>query len=390
MNSAIKTLIFFLAITLPFQFISAIGIGPGSTNIDFSPGLTQDLTFVALNNGGYDMVYNIYTAGELAPYINCSEKSLTMEVGDKKYFSCKLSLPDQLSPGAHIGKVGIVEYKGKQAGQVSVLAAVESRITVSVSYPDFYLALSISADNVKINEKETFNVTVKNWGKDNVTLKIPIQILSSEGQIVSTAITNEETIAPLKETKLFADWTANVPSGKYTAFADYQGFNASKEFLVGDFLINIVNFTTDVTEGELGKFELSLQSMWPEPITFKSKIEVLDGLGNSMGVKDDEFIIRSWESGLFKILWENPLNASNDYTAKVTVLYGNKTAEKNFNFEVKKKSAISSIDGNKMLIYALSIVIIGLVGVIFYNFIRNWRIKNNRKDITIKHHSHTK
>lgn len=384
-----KTIVFLILLfASSFPLVSALGIGPGYVGIDFSPGITRDMTFVAINNGAEDMIYKVYASGEISQYITCSDQFIDLDVGEKQYFTCTITLPSALAPGANEGRIGIIESKSVAEGQISVLSAVESRIVVNVPYPDFYLAMTLYANNVKINEKETFKVKVKNWGKDAVTLKIPISVISSDGKVMATATTNQATIEPLREAELTADWIANIPSAKYTALADYQGFNSSADFFVGDYLINIMNLSADINKGELGKFDLYLQSMWPDPITFKSEIEVFDILGNSQGVKEDELIIRSWESGAFKILWDKPINESGEYTANVTISYGNKTSQEDFKFRVKDKSIASSMDKDKLVIYGLSAVVFVLVVVILWKFLILPKILLRKGNIKIKKHFH--
>lgn len=372
-----------LLLVYGISLVSAIGIGPGKVPIDFVPNLQQDMSFVALNNGDTDITYKIYTSGDLGKYINCSVPSLFLKVGESKHFICTIKLPNELPPGSNEGRVGIVEAKDVKLGQVSVLSAVESRIIVSVAYPDFYLAMSIDAQNIKKNEEELFKVHVKNWGKENVTLAAPIKILDANGKFVAQVLTTEEDIPKLGEADLYAAWKANVDSGKYTALAYYNEFNASKDFLVGEYLINIINLTSDITEGEIGKFELNLQSMWPEAITFNSELEVFDNNHTSLGSKTDEFIIRQWQEGMFKILWDKPISPAGTYNAHVKITYGNKTTEKNFDFQVKKKPVVQMISDNKTLVYSLIGIILLLLIFIIYKVIRDYM---NRKSKSHIHH----
>jgi len=359
--------------------VSAIGMGPGKYAVDFSPGASQTLGYTALNNGDTPATYNTYVKGELAEYITCSPKSISLKAQERSGFSCIINMPSYLEPGPHQASVGIIESSPENVGQIAVLSAVESHLTVNVPYPDFYVAMEISVNNTKINEPTKINVKVKNWGKESANMQIPIQIMSGK-EVVGNVMTDTKFIETMKEETFNIDWVANVAdAGKYTAIANLvyndKTFTASTSFLIGDLIINIVNLTSEMYPGEIGKFDLILQSMWSEPVDVNVGIEVLkDNI--SLGSKTEKFSINGFEEKDFKIFWDTPLQEAGKYQAKVKLNYNNTEKESLFNFEIKNRGE-SKIGIMAVVVGLVIIFVLIILAVLF--FIRKGIMKKNRK-----------
>jgi len=359
--------------------VSAIGLGPGKYEVDFSSGTSQILSFTVLNNADTPNSYRVYTKGELGEDITCSPDFVSLKARETGRFSCTLKMPNYLEPGPHRALIGIIESVPGNVGQIAVLSAVESRLTVNVPYPDFYVTIALSVNNTKINEPTNIQVKVKNWGKEDVTSKIPIKIMSGE-DIVGNVITNEKFIESMKEETFNVEWVANVANaGKYNAVAnlvhDDKTFNASKSFLVGDLIVDIVNLTSDIYPGEIGKFNLILQSMWSEPVDVDVEIEVLKD-NVSLGSKKEKFSINGFEEKNLKIFWDTPLQEVGVYQAKVNLNYANKEKESLFNFEVKKREEVKKL--TPIVLFSFIAILIIMVFVIFF-FIRKGITKKSRK-----------
>jgi len=359
--------------------VSAIGMGPGKYAIDFSPGASQTLGYTALNNGDTPITYNTYVKGELAEYITCSPKSISLKAQERSGFSCIINMPSYLEPGPHQASIGIIESVPESVGQIAVLSAVESHLTVNVPYPNFYVAIEISVNNTKINQPTKIRVKVKNWGKESVNIQVPIQIMFGK-DVVGNVMTDTKFIETMKEETFNVDWVANVAgAGKYNAVAnlvhDDKTFTASTSFLVGDLIINIVNLTSEMYPGEIGKFDLILQNMWSEPVDFNVGVEVLKE-NISLGSKTEKFSITGFEEKDFKIFWDTPLQEAGNYQARVKLKYNNTEKESLFNFEVKNREE-SKLGGIVVVIGLVIILILIILAVLF--FIRKEIIKKNRK-----------
>ena len=343
-------------------------MGPGKYETTFAPGESQTFTFSALNNADTPNTYKVYVKGELAEYITCSPESISLKARETSRFSCTIIMPSYLEPGAHQTSIGIIESVPGSVGQIAVLSAVESRLTVNVPYPDFYVTIGLSVNNTKINEPTNIKVSVKNLGKESATIKVPIKIMSGE-EVIGNVITEEKVIGAMKEETFNVEWTANVANaGKYTAVASLahedKTFSASTSFLVGDLIMNIVNLTSEMYAGEIGRFDLRLQNLWSEPVNFDVEIEVLkDSI--SLGSKKETFDINGFEEKDFKIFWDTPLTEAGNYQAKVKLKYGDKEKESLFDFEVKNRKGGKTI--GMMAVFGLAaILVIIILAVLFF------------------------
>jgi len=356
--------------------ISAIGLGPGRYSTDFSSGASQKFDFIAVNSLDKSVVFKVYVKGELKDYVTCDTESIPLNAKERKSFSCTIKMPSYLEPGPHQALIGVIESAPEgSAGQISVLSAIESRLIVNAPYPGFYVAIQISANNTKINEPASITVKVKNWGQNDATIKVPVDIMSGD-KVVGTVTTDEKFIETMQEETFNVNWVANVAdSGKYIAVAnlvqDNQKFNASTSFLVGDLVMNIVNFTSEMYKGEIGKFDMKLQNMWSEPVSFDLEISILKD-DKSIGSKKDKFDINGFEEKDFKIFWDTPLQESGNYKANVTLKYNGKESSSLFDFKVRSREA--SDKKNIIVISVIILIAVIIVGVILFNlnkFLKN-------------------
>jgi len=377
----VSAFLIILSFVLIASNISAIGLGPGGYETTFSPGASQKFDFTALNNGKNPVTYNVYVKGELKDDITCSPNSLSLKGGAMGGFSCTLIMPNSLEPGPHKAAIGIIESAPSGGvGQISVLSAVEARLTVNVPYPGFYVSIKLSANNTEINKPTNIQVKVKNLGKDNITTQIPIEIMSGE-EIVGNAMTDEKFIESMKEETFNVVWVANVANaGKYTAVANLvhedKTFNASTSFMVGDLIINIINLTSEIYPGEIGKFNLTLQNMWSEPVDSNVEIDVLKN-NTLLGSKNDTLSMKGFEKKDFKIFWDTPLQETGVYQAKVKLKYGGKEKESLFDFEVKNRE-----EGKKMgmaAVFGLAAILVIIILAVLFLIMRRITKKSRKK-----------
>jgi len=378
----IPAFLIIFSFVLVLSNVSAIGFGPGKYEIVFSPGESQTLGFTALNNADTPIVYNVYTKGELAEYITCSSSSLSLKARETARFSCILNMPESLGPGPHLASVGIIESApSSSVGQIAVLSAVESRLTINVPYPNFYISLGLSVNNTNINEPASIQVKAKNLGGDNITIQIPIEIMFGE-EVVGNVMTEEKFIESMKEETFDVEWVADVANaGKYDAVAslvrDGETFSASKSFLVGDLIVNIINLTSEIYPKEIGAFNLSLQNMWSESVDVDVEIEVLKD-NVSLGLKKEAISIEGFKEKSFKIFWDTPLQEIGVYQAKVHIYYGDKEKEALFDFEVKNREETKK--SNKVVISILVAIGVIIVLVVLF-FVAKGIMKKGRKKL---------
>jgi len=390
-------LVFLMSIICSVQ-VSAIGIGPGKTDITFSPGLVQKIDFIVQGTGGVAN-YDIYIkdksdGGALESMVKCDKSTIILQGGEWGEFSCTITLPSYMTPGSHEVRVGFIEKKSSAVttGTISVLAAVESRIAISVPYDGFYPKLGIYVNNTKKNENANFLVTVKNWGNKAGTASADVDVYNENNEKVGSVKTDAKFVDTMQSDSLSAQWLANVDPGKYRATArtlvgSNEEINATTTFIVGDLLLNIVNLSSDITADEIGKFTTVVESLWPEQINFELGIQVLNADGTSIGSRKDTFVIGAWGSKAFDTIWDNKISQPGNYKANITLVYNGKTTNGLFDFAVKEKAKtlIPTQSIPQMIIWILIIIIL-LLAVMFVALLLMGRKKSKHTQKPVKAH----
>ena len=108
-------IIIFLLIILNLNLVTAIGIRPAKTNIDFSPSLITSGEFWVVNNDLVEFKAKVYVEGELGKYVNLETTDLNFRSDtDALPVSFKLVLPVQVPPGESTASI-VVEQATVEA-----------------------------------------------------------------------------------------------------------------------------------------------------------------------------------------------------------------------------------------------------------------------------------
>lgn len=99
-NSILKaillSIIFLTIFLLQITNISAIGITPGRTTLNFEPGLSREVQFSIVNTEHKDMSVVFYVQGELNNSITLTQALATFSASEEsKSFSYKVNLPQK-------------------------------------------------------------------------------------------------------------------------------------------------------------------------------------------------------------------------------------------------------------------------------------------------------
>ena len=143
-------------------------------------------------------------------------------------------------------------------------------------------------------------------------------------------------------------------------------------FNVGDVLIEIINLETNkFSPGEIAKFTLEVESKWNKQIDdVYAVIEVFDLDGNSMGSAESKKIsVSEWGKEKIDIFWDSTGITPGMYEVKAILYYADKTSEKTFDIEVKKKG------------YVKIIVVVGAVILLIMYLIRARHSRRKRKEL---------
>jgi hypothetical protein len=259
------------------QNLSAIGITPARTNINFEPGLVKEVNFSIINSENKEMSVVFSVKGELAQYITLSQEFADFSSSEKeKSFKYTLELPQDFeNPGKYEAEIVALEVSKdvKESGTfVGAALAVITQVYVHVPYPDEYIETEFKIVSSEQGSNTLFLIPITNRGKVDVSeIQAIIDIYSPSGEKIASVESLKESLKKLERKELSATWFANVSSGKYTAnltlvYNDKQK-SFLKDFEVGEILLEIKEVVVkDFQLGEIAKFELLIQNKWSHEV----------------------------------------------------------------------------------------------------------------------------
>jgi len=345
---AIGILLVMMLIVMPK--ISALGISPGATTMQFEPGLEKNVTLDVINSEGKEMQVLLVVEGKLREYITLDTDSLNFSQNEKrKSFTYTLKLPGSLSPGKYITDIIAIESaESKKGGTVvGVSLSVVSKLEVYSPYPDKYAEIDLEIIEAPQNETIRFFAPVINRGQKEISnAKVTIDIYSKDKKIGSVE-SEQVSLKALERKELILSWLADAPQGKYKAIAklEYDGQTAEieKEFNVGEMVLDIVYiYVKDFQLGGIAQFNILLDNKWDSE---------LKGVYFNMLVYNKEGgVLAEFKSPTKESLptgrtemssyWDTEKVKAGSYDAKLELRYGDRKTERNLELTVEENEII--------------------------------------------------
>jgi len=344
MKYKLLMLIMMMAVLLAGQ-VAGLGITPGRTTIDYTPGAEKIVEFTVMNTEHQDMDLVVMVNGDLNQSVALSEVSFHMNADeDAKSLSYTLSLPSSLSPGQHGADITVVQLPSKSKTSEAYVGAVVGVVTqarVFVPYPDKYAeaALHIIGGGA---EKATFVIPVVNKGSvDLVRVRATIDIYSGLNEKVETLHTNEVGVEVGGRGELAVKWDKDVPPGPYRAVVtvvyDEETIRLEGEFNVGTKeliieQIEVPNFRL----GEIAKFETLVENKWSEAISSAYvQMQVFDeNQGVLADFKSATYNVEPLSKALLVSFWDTAGVEEGTYNADVILHYAKKSSTNKVQFDI--------------------------------------------------------
>lgn len=398
---AIVLIIINLIILFSSVDVSAVGIaGATSDFVFFSPGFTRTYEFMVISNTDKPMNHTVELIGDLAPYFTTSKQSMYIEPNGAAWFTATMTLPQNLTPGEHKGYVCALESQARGGGEAGTNIGTRVRVcsvfTVFSAYPGIHVDFDLYTKDINQGENETIQMTVTNYGTENVTVSGIIEIyfnnftLKKEDKIGSLN-TNTEFLKMGEQKVLQATLpTKDLEIGEYKAVATlyYPGNQTAKErgFKMGDVHVAILNFTDTAVRNKLNMLKVNARSNWNDKINeVYSSIDILDTQGNIISsMKSPPVSINPWETNTLSSYWDtNGLNLTqNEYDMKVTLYYQDKNTTSTGKMKIINERKISLM--MILIIILILLVLVLIVAVIIIMRKMYGRTKNINKTKTAK------
>ena len=396
-----KNLIFLLLAVILVCQVSALGVTPARTTIDFEPGLKRVVSFDVLNSEGKDLNLVIASQGDLKDYISLSESFVSLSSGEgSKTLTYSLSLPNKLEPGLHTGEIVILELpSGGETSEAYVRAtlAVITQVYVYVPYPGKYAESKMNIINADQGGDVVFIFPVISRGEFDLTsVKANVDIYNQGGEKIDSFNTQEISVSAGEKKEIVHKWNAGVLIGEYRAEASliYDGEVISLEgtFSVGSQDLELQEIKVDsFSLGEIAKLEMLIENKWSEPISDAYiETKILNDKGDIVSeFKSASYDVEPLKKQMFTSYWDTAGVLVGTYETILSIKYGDKSSTKNLEFKVEENKLtilglgyVISEDGggegmnSLVVILIVVIVVLVLINLLWFLLLRK-KLKRN-------------
>jgi len=343
-------LIFIIGISLivfTLQNISAIGITPGRTTVNFEPGLTKEVSFSVINSEHKDMSVFFTIRGDLNDSVILDQIYAKFSASEEsKSFIYTINLPEKLDTyGKHELEIVALEAPSdieKKGTFVGATLAVVTQLHVYVPYPNKHLEADINVIESEKGSQTVFLIPVINRGKlDVVDVKAVIDIYSGSGEKIDTIETSSETLNSLERKELVAKWDTEVNSGRYRAVAtiiyDSEILSIWKEFNVGEMFLEILEMSVNNFElGEIAKFDTIVENKWSSNLKdVYMNVIVYNEEGEVMAdFKSPSYDIDALSKANVVAYWDTAGVRKGVYEGDIILRYGEKSTERDIQMDI--------------------------------------------------------
>ncbi len=367
---------FFILLTALIPVISALGVSPGRTTIDFEPSLQKSVEFTVFNSEHKDMQLLFYAKGNLSNYITLQQSSASfLPTDDSKTFSYIIKLPEKVeTPGRYGADIVILEAPELGVKQrdtyIAASLAVVTQAVIYFPYPGKYLEFDI--ESIPSGSKTLLIFPIRNRGKLDIgNAKANIDIFTSSGKKAATIESDAKAVKSEQTEELFAE-LSDLSPGEYKAvvIVVYDGESIQKEkvFVVGSDVIEIESIeVNDFTLGGIAKFNILAKSNWNaelkdvtvQLLVYNEQDEIM------ADVKSPQYTIPTGSKTNVVAYWDTIGVKEAEYKGKLIIHYGGKESEKSVKVGVSRNN----------------IFISGLTGFVAFN--RNEKSIFNTKNLLI-------
>lgn len=354
------------------QSVDALGIGPARVELDFEPGLTEELFIAVFNDDSFEQVIDIYVEGDLAEYVTLQTTSVTIPADSSVQVDYTLTLP-ATAPGEGLldTRIGAVQTVAPGEGNTVAKVAVESQLWVYAPFEGKKLDVTLEATDVTPGEDITLTLGIDNVGSESVEAD-PTITLSKEVDVATIDI-DPFPLASGEEMTLVETYpSTGLEEGLYTATAEvaYDGTSAFAQdtFNVGGFVAKILEILSEpIAKGSIARFDVQVESLWNQPIegafvdadVFReSKIDSFTSQTVTLTAADQTTIPLFWDTSSFE---------TGEYLIRFTLHYGEKTDSKDLTVQI--------VEGLGFTFYLLIILVIILI-ILLWIF---WKRRKKKK-----------
>lgn len=329
--------------------VNALGISPGRTTIEFEAGLEKEIEFSVINNEHKNMRVSLFSMMEDSlGSVTLFEDYLEFEPSEeKKVLKYKIKLPEELTPGLHIGEIIAVETPKSSEGEtfVGATVAVVSQLYVYVPCPGKCIEADLEVLDAEQNGTATFIVPVISRGKLGIGEVRAIIDIYKASEKISTIETDYRELEPGARTELSGKWEVSANPGDYLAkvsvFFDGQSQTFEKYFTVGTKTLSIESILVkDFRLGEIAKLQILVENRWNQELkgVFANLLVYNDNDDVMTDIKSASEDIPALTKKELIAYWDTVGVEEGEYNGKLIVKYGEKSTDKNLILKITQDS----------------------------------------------------
>ena len=362
--------IFFIFAIVLFlmQAISALGVSPSKVESNFKPGLEIVVPYRVFGIDANQKL-GISASGDFAEYVKFDKDKLT----GPGIFTATLKLPDYVEkPGKHRIYIKVEE---KVTDEEVVGSAVGTSITINaliivyVPYPGKYLEISLSSNNANVGNPVNFELGIVSQGKEDVNITPKIDIMSDNKTIETLYFINRE-IKSQEQIKLKKSLgTADYNPGTYKALAIIEYGKLAKAesiFKIGELIIHLVNYTRQITIGDIQKLNLEIESGWNDKVDGAyAEVFILNSSTTLVSFETSSTSLEPWEKKTIVGFFDTNNFTKGFYDANITFIYYGKNIGTSSS-ELVKIEFVEEKNNFQMILFiavgaVLLLVILGII-----------------------------
>ncbi|MEK6858343.1 MAG: hypothetical protein AABX53_00320 [Nanoarchaeota archaeon] len=372
-------------VVLVVMQVSALGITPGRTTLQFEPGVEQTVEFTVINSEQEDMQLVLLVQGELNQTIALSTTSWDVAASEsEKKLSYVFRAPSTLTPGTRTAEIIVIKLPKRGATGATFVGAavgVTTQLHVLVPYPGKYAEPDLNIAGPDDSGKVTFLIpTVSRGELDLVRVRATVEVYTALNEKIITLSSNEVSLASGARAELVAEWDASaVAPGSYRAVVnvlyDEGVTKVEKTFEVGKRVLELQNVeVNDFSLGEIAKFELLIENKWSQPISgayadmvvYNAQREIMANF------KSATYEVPALGKALLVTFWDTEGVKEGTYDSSVFLRYDEHSDQQDFKLKVSSNDisviglgyVISKDSGDSGESNTLVIVLATIIGVL--------------------------
>jgi len=307
--------------------VQAVSITPPLIKYDFVPNEENTFVFFVDRAPKIDVMLEFDGHPYLAQYVKLIDSAPN---GTARQITVVVSLPASLKePGPNRIYVKAKEMPLTNSG-INALAAIRASITINVPYPGYYFITTLSVPAVNQGEPSNIQLSALNRGTNNAYKAFArIDVYEADGTTLMRSLTTETKEIDTDQTGLFDVYfpTTDVKPGSYKVVATFyhEGGSSVLEGVlnVGTKYIEIKNYTTELEQGKINKFEVEVESRWNNPI---KKVYSVISLEKAVA-KTPTDSINPWEIKRQTTYIDTTNMAFGEHDVNLTIFYGDTPEE---------------------------------------------------------------